>query len=472
MATKLDTENVLQEVRDILTSYEGKSYLNTSIKLDKWYSMSKMINEDELVAMLNQNKTDEKNDNKTDEKNDSNDSDESNDKDKKNYQDLEVFQLEKVDGSNWSIVFCVESDDDKIINVWICKRTKEIKTEKELFKGSISIVKKYSNEFQSLVKNICEYMKTETKTKNELTLTYVTVFGELYGPGVNSRIDYGMNQLDIVLYSICINGKRIKTELTLEFLNQVKLPVVPIMARGKLCDLYTKLRGPDGSNGPIIVNSIVDSTIDSTIDSTSEFVVPIDKIISPLFLRNQSILTSEHKSQNTKSKAKKKSILQFEGVVFHPVDKGPLIKCRATPFLEKLNKKSPDTFSLGKSGQCGQCGGPDKNSKTEKNSRIEITKECKDICIKYFRKEAIANRSHNYMTKVGFSDFAENIDSTMDAIILDLSSDIREEFINRKISYDDNYDKWIKNAVFRTLNNECKNIIKESNQNQNQDQNQ
>lgn len=380
MARKLP-DGILKEVRIAITTYDKKSFLDEKVNLDKWHPLSKMANEIELENFIS-----EKNIYDEDEK-----------IEYKDYKNKEFYQMEKVDGSNWSITFFVV--EGKINNLWICKRTAEIKNEFELTPGSIKIASKYVDEFQTLAELVYDFNLKSSQSEHSTTM-YFTAFGELYGGKINSRVDYAMPKPDIVLYSICINGKKVTASNSIDFLTKSKLPMVPVMRKGKLIDLYQKLKGEDNL---------------------------VDKTISPLALRNN------------KGVAKPK--MYFEGVVFHPVDYGTLIKCRSAPFLEKEPKSKK----------------PVKPEK-KKDEFSSITKKQREICVKYFKQKMIENRVLNYISKIGQITFQEeDIKQSIDSVIKDLIDDAESELMLNKFITESSpiINSWIRAAVFKTVSTEC-----------------
>ena len=137
------------------------------------------------------------------------------------YHSCAYVAQEKVDGANFQIKFVRE---DGVIDISYGKRT-----------AALSMDEKFENfqhvtaqpHIQALEQNVCEWMINTNTEANE-----VIVYGELYGKGIQGRINYG-DKKDLIFYDICINGDYISPKAFYDIMavwksTEIAVPVVAI----------------------------------------------------------------------------------------------------------------------------------------------------------------------------------------------------------------------------------------------------
>lgn len=268
--------SIFQKVLGMLTTYDGTSTLVASAILS-WQKMSKMEDEELVEKIANDvhlsnriekaRELEEKSANQL-------------------YKDLQYIATEKIDGCNWSCVLVI--DHGQIINAGIFKRSAQITDEKDLYKGSISIIENHIEQIQLLARHLFE-------TTGESYID-VTLFGEFYGPSLIYRVNYP--KLDIIFYSIVLQGHRLRFNESWQYFANAQLPVVPIVMRGTFNEIYNWLKETDRKIASFCIKNFVN--------------------------------VSDPKNY-------------MEGVVLYPITHGHIMKCRSTRFLEKKIKIKKDS---------------------------------------------------------------------------------------------------------------------------------
>ncbi len=163
------------------------------------------------------------------------------------YSDRLWYATEKIHGANFS--FWCDGVDVKI-----ARRTAFIE-EDESFYECWSVFEKYKDKILAL----CKYMQDD-----ESDLLSIAVYGELYGSGIQSGVDY-IDTKDFMCFDIVMHYAD-QTEATLSFdlveisCDTFDIPVVPVIGKGRLIDmlnldndLITTINPKDGNTAEGLV---------------------------------------------------------------------------------------------------------------------------------------------------------------------------------------------------------------------------
>ena len=131
---------------------------------------------------------------------------------------------EKIDGSNFSIITQGSTDE------YICGKRSSILQPEESFFNWQKVVKKY----ESHIARIRKFLEETYENKN----VSIHIFGELYGSGIQNRINYGPDKY-IKIYDLKVNGDFVPPKM-LQFIaknTNTEDFIVPFIHIGKLKDL-------------------------------------------------------------------------------------------------------------------------------------------------------------------------------------------------------------------------------------------
>ena len=126
------------------------------------------------------------------------------------YNNCKYIATEKIDGANFQFRFRKISDD---IVIEFGNRNSILK-QSDSFYDYQSVVKK--QKYQDFIYCIKSYMKNNSFNENEIT--DVIVYGELFGPKIQRRINYGVDSNEILFYDMCINEEYLTQEQFLSFM--------------------------------------------------------------------------------------------------------------------------------------------------------------------------------------------------------------------------------------------------------------
>lgn len=140
------------------------------------------------------------------------------------FPDMKWQVTEKIHGANFS--FIVEAKDPDTVK--IAKRTSIIE-EGEEFYGCRAVLEKYEDKVLDLTKGL--FMEFPGSIEN--SAESVQIYGELYGPGIQSGVYYG-EEKDFAAYDIRVNFKDdlsiyLDTELVVDICFDYGIPHVPVI---------------------------------------------------------------------------------------------------------------------------------------------------------------------------------------------------------------------------------------------------
>lgn len=139
-----------------------------------------------------------------------------------NYGDVEWVASEKIHGANFSLWYNGLGETK-------CAKRNGFIPELENFYNHLN----FYDEFNAKMKVLHAFVLA----KFELHEAEVVVYGEIYGPGVQKGIDYGVPKSTFAAFDISVNGYLVDFNAMVDCLTIANIPMVPLIARGSLNDL-------------------------------------------------------------------------------------------------------------------------------------------------------------------------------------------------------------------------------------------